>query len=97
MILFLCQAKQRNRNLLQERKKKKKRRRKKKEEEEEEKCSEHDQHVIAMCSSLFFHSSSFQFSSVQDGIYAHGKARMRSTPSLRIFPNAAFETVPKLV
>ena len=39
-------------------------------------------------------SSLFQFSSVQDGIYALGKAHMRSTPSLRSFPNVAFETVP---
>ena len=41
--------------------------------------------------------SSVQFSSVQDGIYALGKASMRSTPSLRSFPNVAFETVPMLV
>ena len=34
-----------------------------------------------------------QFSSVQDGIYALRKARMRSTQSLRSFPNEAFETV----
>ena len=36
---------------------------------------------------------SVQFSTVQDGIYALGKAHMRSTPSLRSFPNAAFDTV----
>ena len=36
-------------------------------------------------------------SSVQDGIYALGKANMRSTPSLRRFPNIAFETVPMFV
>ena len=36
-------------------------------------------------------------SSVQDGIYALGKAHMRSTPSLRSFPNVAFETVPMFV
>ena len=35
--------------------------------------------------------------SVQDGIYALGKAHMRSTPSPRIFPNVAFETVPMFV
>ena len=35
-----------------------------------------------------------QFSSVQDGIYAFGKVHMRCTPSLRGFPNVAFETVP---
>ena len=38
-----------------------------------------------------------QFSSVQlvqDGIYALGKAYMHCTPSLRSFPNVAFETVP---
>jgi len=38
-----------------------------------------------------------QFTSVQDGIYALGKAHMRSTPSLRGFPNVAFETVPMFV
>ena len=38
-----------------------------------------------------------QFSSVQDCIYALGKAHMRSTPSLRSFPNVAFETVPMFV
>ena len=36
----------------------------------------------------------FKFSSIQDGIYTLGKAHMRSTPSLRSFPNIAFETVP---
>ena len=39
-------------------------------------------------------TSRHQFSSVQDGIYALGKAHMHSTPSLRRFPNVAFETVP---
>ena len=42
-------------------------------------------------------STAVQFSSVQDGIYALGKAHMRSTPSLRSFPNVAFETVPMFV
>ena len=37
------------------------------------------------------------FSSVQDGIYALGKAHMHRTPSLRSFPNIAFKTVPMLV
>ena len=32
-----------------------------------------------------------------DGIYAFGKAHMRSTASLRSSPNVAFETVPMLV
>ena len=41
--------------------------------------------------------SSVQFSLVQDGIYALGKAHMRSTPSLRSFSNVALETVPILV
>ena len=40
---------------------------------------------------------SVHFSSVQDGIYALGKAHMRPTPSLRSFPNGALETVPMLV
>ena len=35
---------------------------------------------------------SSQFSSVQYGIYALGKAHMRFTPSLRSIPNVAFET-----
>jgi len=37
------------------------------------------------------HNSSVQLSLVQDGIYALGKAHMRSTPSLRSFSNVAFE------
>ena len=37
------------------------------------------------------HSSSVQFSSVQDGIYALWKAHMRSTPSLRSFPKVALK------
>ena len=38
-----------------------------------------------------------RFSSVHGGIYAFGKAHMRSTPSLRSFTNVAFETVPMSV
>ena len=38
-----------------------------------------------------------QFSSAQDGIYALGKAHMRSAPSFRSFANVAFETVPMFV
>ena len=34
------------------------------------------------------------YSSVQDGIYALGKANMRSTQSLGSFPNVASQTVP---
>ena len=34
---------------------------------------------------------------VQDGIYALGKAHVRSTPSLRSFHSVAFETVPVFV
>ena len=45
----------------------------------------------------YFKVGSVQFSSVQDGIYALGKAHLRSTPSLRSFPNLAHETVPILV
>ena len=37
--------------------------------------------------------SSVQVSSVQEGIYALGKAHMRSTPSVGGFPNVTFETV----
>jgi len=40
--------------------------------------------------------SSKQFSSVQDGIYALGKAHMRSTASLRRFHNVAFQTVQNI-
>ena len=41
----------------------------------------------------------YQFSSVQNGIHALGKAHtiMHSTPSLRGSPNVAFETVPVFV
>ena len=35
--------------------------------------------------------------SFSDDIYSLGKAYMRSTPSLRRFPNVAFEMVPVLV
>ena len=42
-------------------------------------------------------STLVQFSSVEDDIYAFGKAHMRSTPSLRRFPSVAFETVLTLV
>ena len=38
-----------------------------------------------------------QFSSVQDGMFALGKAHMHSTLSLRSFPNVAFDTVPMLI
>ena len=37
------------------------------------------------------------FSSVQDGIYALGKAHMRSTLCLGGFPNVAYGTVPTFV
>ena len=41
---------------------------------------------------------SVQLSSVQDGIYAIGKAHMRSIPSLsEVSPKVAFETVPIFV
>ena len=36
-------------------------------------------------------------SSVQDGSYALGKAHAHSTPSLRSFPNVAFEIVPMFI
>ena len=38
-----------------------------------------------------------QFSLVEDGIYALGKAHVHSTTSHGSFPNVAFETVPVLV
>ena len=37
-----------------------------------------------------------QFSSVEADICAFGKAHLRSTPSLRGFPNVAFEMVPNV-
>ena len=37
------------------------------------------------------HNSSAQLSLIQDGIYALGKAHMRSSPSLRSFSSVAFE------
>ena len=41
----------------------------------------------------FVQFSSVRFSFVQDSIYALGKAHIHSTPSLRSFPNVAFESV----
>ena len=41
-----------------------------------------------------FQFSLVQFSSVQDGIYIYA---LRKAPSLRSFPNVAFETVPMFV
>ena len=44
------------------------------------------------------HAGGHKFSSVEDGIYALGKAHiMRSTSSLRSFPNVAPETVRMLL
>ena len=43
------------------------------------------------------HQPHAKVSAVQDGIYAHGKACMRSTSSLRSFPQVFFETSLKLV
>ena len=40
--------------------------------------------------------SSVQFCSVQDGIYAMGKADTRSTPSLRSFTNVTFGISPNV-
>ena len=40
---------------------------------------------------------SVQFSSVQEGIYAPGKAHVWSIRSIRGFPNAGLETVPMFV
>ena len=50
---------------------------------------------------ITIHCTACSVSSVQDGIYALGKAHMRSTQSLRGFPNVAFdskfETFPMFV
>ena len=43
---------------------------------------------------MLFVARAVQHSSVQDGICVFRKAHMRSTPSLRSFPNVAFEMVP---
>ena len=57
--------------------------------------------LVRSCVQQFFVRESdgvnYLYSSAQDGIYALGKANMRSTPSLRSLPNVAFETVPTLV
>ena len=50
-------------------------------------------HVIRAALAAFELLHPVQFSSVQDSIYALGKAHMRSTLSLRSFPNVAFQTV----
>ena len=58
-------------------------------------CGQYELHLTM----YFWRSlcSSFQFSSVEEGIYELGNARMRSIPSLRSFPNVALETVPMFV
>ena len=47
-----------------------------------------DREAVTMLSSV---------SSAEDGAYVLGKAHMGSTPSLRSFPNVAFETVSVFV
>ena len=56
-------------------------------------------HLTHTCTwhTAFGFGCSVQFSLVQRGFYALGKAHLRSTPSLRSFPNVAFETVPMFV
>ena len=49
------------------------------------------------CSNRPLSSVHVQFRSVQDGIYVLGKAHMPSTPSVRSFPNVAFEMVPRFI
>ena len=53
---------------------------------------------LSFCLSIYLSNylSNYQFSSVQDGIYALGKAHMRSTPSLGSFLNVAFENSPNV-
>ena len=53
--------------------------------------------VAVAIPSVAFRQSEVQFSSVHDGIYALGKAHMRSTMYLRSFPNVAFEKFPMFV
>ena len=62
-------------------------------------CSCRCQRVVASASpsqDWSYDVSSVQFSSVQDGISARGKAHMRFIPSLGSFPGVAFETVPNV-
>ena len=52
---------------------------------------------VALSFPLFVHAFIIQFSSVQDGICALGKAYVHSTPFLRSFPIVAFEIVSVFV
>ena len=54
-------------------------------------------HIVQSRVDTYTDVPAYQFSSVQDGVYALGKAHMRSTPSLGSFPNVALETVSVLV
>ena len=55
------------------------------------KLEEHSEFAILYC-----FDCTVQLSSVKYAIYAFGKARMRSTPSLRSFPSFVLETVPTI-
>ena len=59
--------------------------------------SQHQSHHPTPLTHLHVSHFVIEFNSVQDGIYALRKAHMRSTLSLRSFPNIAFETVPMFV
>ena len=51
--------------------------------------------LLPLNTTNYYNNSKQQFSSVQAGIYALGKAHKYALhPSLRSFPNVAFETVP---
>ena len=50
-----------------------------------------------VCVCVYQHLLMPKFSSVQNGIYALGKAHMRFAPFRRSFPNVALETVPVFV
>ena len=59
--------------------------------------SQVDCRIVKLTVEYVYCSVNMHFSSVQGGIYALGKARIRSTLSLRRFPDVPFGTVPVLV
>ena len=54
-------------------------------------------YIMCVMYPLILRRCTVQFSPVQDGIYALGKAHRCSTQSLRNFPNVAFEMVPLFI
>ena len=56
-------------------------------------ATQSEEREVCFALSIWNYALIVRFSSAQDGIYALGKAHMRSTTSLRNFPDVTFEMV----